>query len=231
MFFLLVTSVQRIAAQTIRLSVQGGVNGINMTSLNNGLPQSNTLSGQREYNHSLMEIHGGLFADVSFKWFTIQTGGRFIIKGGKNEAYYIADNPNLPYSSRTSTEELTLNYIEVPLNFLVKIPLYAEEKSYSECKLFFGGGPFVDLGLSANDKSTVLYNYVTSNTETRDNNKPKFGTDIKNPGYGINALGGVVLRDGLMFSLGYSFGLTNISTNSNADARLRSFNISTGYYF
>jgi hypothetical protein len=211
------------AAQTIQFGVNVGADGINMTNTNNGLYQSKTLTGQTKNANNLMELRGGVFADVNFNWFTIRPGLSFVTRGGKNEFFYV-NSPGTPFVYH-ATEELTLNYLEIPVDFLVRIPID------DEGKLFFGGGPFVDIGLSAKDKNTVLYTYVTSNTENRNDYSPKFGADIKNPGYGINTLLGFNFNNGLFFSVGYSWGLNNISTNSTADAKLRAFSISAGYCF
>jgi hypothetical protein len=212
-------------AQTIQFGIKAGVDGINMTSNNNGLYQSNTLSGTPQYTHNLMEMHGGLFADFNFGWFTVQPGAYFITKGGKNEIYYINTNPGTPYTYH-ATEELTLNCIEIPLNFLVKIPVYE-----GQAKAFFGGGPYVDLGLSAKDKNVVTYTYVTNSTETHNDSNPQFGTDIKNPGYGVNIMGGIALKDGVLLSIGYGWGLNKLSTNNSTEAQLRVLSISIGYCF
>lgn len=213
-----------ISAQSLKFEVRAGVDGVNMSSNNNGLYQYNNLNWQTQLIHNLTGYHAGVFANVNFNWFTIQPGISYIVKGGKNEVYYVSEGSANPYSYH-GTEELMVDYLEIPLNFLINIPVNGEGK------IFIGGGPYIDMGLKATDNNTLDQTNLTYSTETQNNMSPKFGTDLKNPSYGFNTLGGITFNYGFQLSVGYGVALTNLSTSSSADAKLRSFSISMGYCF
>ncbi|WP_295651317.1 outer membrane beta-barrel protein [uncultured Mucilaginibacter sp.] len=211
-------------AQSLSFEVRAGVDGVNMSSNNNGLYQAKNLSWQTQLVHNLTGYHAGAFADIKWGWFTLQPGVNVTVKGGKNEIYYVNISSANPYSYH-GTEELTVDYLEVPLNFLVNIPIHGEGK------IFFGGGPYVDFGLAATDNNTLDQTNLTYSTETHNNLSPQFGTELKNPSYGFNTLGGITFNYGFQLSVGYGVALTNLSTNNSTDAKLRSFSISMGYCF
>ena len=114
-------------------------------------------------------------------------------------------------------DNLTLNYIELPLNFV-----------YNVNGFFIGAGPDLAYGISGKEKSTF-----DSQTE---NKKIHFGgssdDDFKPFEFSANILAGYKLRNGLFITANYNPGISNIAPkNTNAKWHNNGFNIRVGYMF
>ncbi len=127
----------------------------------------------------------------------------------------------------TSIEgEETLNYMEIPLNVVYNFPAGAHQ-------VFLGAGPSIGYGLSGKNKATVMEPGQPTTTEKND---VKFGGDEVNDDYkaldfGANILGGFKMNNGLFFKAGYTFGLSNISNDSETSYKNKGFAFSVGYMF
>lgn len=151
---------------------------------------------------------------------------------------------NYTFYTFEQQHEITLNYIQLPLNVVYKIPAGAGTA-------FLGLGPVLQFGISGKDK----YKF-TSATDPADNETKTYDVkfdgkksdDITDPNdtdghlkrfdAGINVLAGYKLPMGVFVKLGYSHGFINIDPNKdNADASDRSsyknsgFNVVVGYMF
>lgn len=104
------------------------------------------------------------------------------------------------------TETVNLNYIEIPLNFLYF--LYSGQKNAG---FFIGGGPTIAYAISGTDK------FKDSPGSTSDySDKIKFGKEpeeYKALDFGINAIVGYRLANGLMLSANYNFSLSKINND------------------
>ena len=129
----------------------------------------------------------------------------------------------------TSTDKVTLNYIELPLNFVYNAPA-------GSGTVFFGAGPSFGFGISGKDKTT-------------ETNSPEVITDIKFDGkmnstsndnkihlkgfdYGANILAGYKMASGISLNIGYTFGFANIIADNNITYKnIGGLSFKLGYMF
>jgi hypothetical protein len=118
----------------------------------------------------------------------------FTQKGGKVEEEFLGER---------FTDELTLNYLELPLNFVYNT-------NSAKGKFFIGAGPSLAFGLSGKDK-------WESGTE-KGSDDIKFGSgeddDLKAFEAGINVLTGYQFAGGFFIAANYNVGLSNIAIGS-----------------
>ncbi|MEO6489853.1 MAG: porin family protein [Ferruginibacter sp.] len=167
----------------------------------------------------------------------------FIQHGTKFTANY-TDFPDVI----TENRKLTLNYIQLPLDVVYKMPV-------GTGTVFFGLGPVLEFGLSGKDKYSVKNAFDPTDPFTNldgtkdvkfDDNKSDGQTDpnyykkehYKRFDIGANVLAGYKLDMGVFMKVGYSHGFMNLDPNDkNASAFDRStyknsgINVSVGYMF
>ncbi|MER3499345.1 MAG: hypothetical protein C4308_12295 [Chitinophagaceae bacterium] len=150
----------------------------------------------------------GVFLDYMYnKIFSFQPGISFVQKGAKGEAGgYGYEN--------------TLNYVELPLNFIARV------KAGKKHKFLFGAGPWFAMGLSGKSKLTKNGSSKTSDIY--------FGTDNSKNDYrkfdlGGNVLGGIQLANGFFLSGNLNFGLNNINFKDNKKLINNYYGIKIGY--
>ena len=137
----------------------------------------------------------------------------------------------------TDKNDITLNYIEVPLNVVYKLPL-------GTGNFFFGLGPSVAFGISGKNKYTdetdptnnVTYDIkFDGKKESEINNGNGDGKQhLKAFDFGANILAGYKLGMGVFFKLGYTYDFMNINPDTglyNASYKNSGFNIVVGYLF
>ena len=145
----------------------------------------------------------------------------FIQKGFKLN---ISDNSGgFNYSQESSA---TMNYLEIPLNVVYNFPAGIH-------KVFLGAGPSLGYGLSGKAKSKESGTGIPTIEDKEDIN---FGgdevkDDFKALDFGANILGGFKMNNGLFFKAGYTFGLSNISHDSETSYKNKGFAFSIGYIF
>lgn len=221
----LLLGVNQLFAQKINWGVKAGLNSSTMVHPK----QSQTATGDyRTIDKRITGYHVGIFSDITFKNFSVQPALIYTTKGGDSES-----SSNLYSMSGVSqgymTNKTTLHYLELPVNVLYNIP-------FSTGKFFIGGGPYAAVGLSGKYDRT---SQVTSNngggqftTSSASQGTIVFGS---NPGdyrlldMGLGLLGGVSFKNGLLFSINYSNGLSNI-TRSSVTTKNNVFGFSVGYY-
>ncbi len=156
----------------------------------------------------------GLFVDAPLSLgFSFQPALNFVQKG-----YTIKDEMS------STTEKVSFNYIEVPLNFI-----YSIKKNEG---FFVGAGPSIAYGISGEDKTK----YGAGMPD--DNQKVKFGSgesEVKPFDFGANALAGYKFKGGFMVSGNYTLGLSKINNPSAGDMggtiKNRYFGVKIGYVF
>ncbi len=118
-----------------------------------------------------------------------------------------------------TTDKLTTNYLELPLNFVYNI--------YSAKGIFFaGGGPSIGVGLFGKDRYSDYTHSETTNI--------LFGesADIKPYEAGINLLAGYRFKRGFIVTLNYNAGLNNTATtidDYSSKMHNRYFGLRIGY--
>ncbi len=113
-----------------------------------------------------------------------------------------------------------INYLEMPLNLLYYSGL-------GKGHFFFGGGPYVAVGLSG--KSKVIFS--EKEVEELD---IVFGNEpgaLKKTDYGVQGLIGYKLGYGSSIKLFYSHGIANLSNVPSETISNRNFGVSFGYFF
>lgn len=206
------------AQAPVKFGIKAGVNLATLTSSQSG--STNTTSSTTGY-------HVGAFAEFDLGGISIQPAVLYSTKGGHDESSSSGTSGGTSYSFH-SVEDVTLNYVEVPVNILYNIPVTGLGK------VFLGGGPYVAIGLSGKDNGTATQTIGNSTTTASGNSTLTFGSnqgDVKNPDYGVNVLGGVKLESGLMFSVGYGLGMANLSNVSGSTTKNSVFSASIGFSF
>lgn len=181
----------------------GILGGINFQNLNGELP-----GGDKLENDMLLGYHVGVNVQIPFApEFYFQPGLMYSIKGAKNT--YTALGSEF-------TDEIKINYLEVPLNLVYKAPL-------GSGFFMLGFGPYVAYGISG--KEVFEGNSLTLER----------GVDYEDFDAGANIFAGFEMASGLFLQLDTQFGMLNIipddSSDDQATAKNTGFGLSLGYRF
>lgn len=170
------------------------------------------VDGDSENGNSKAGITAGILVNVPMgKNFSFQPAVNFVQKGTKDEQ---------TFGGTTEKVSLTTNHIELPCNFLFNT-------TGNTGSFFIGAGPSLAFGLSGK----VKYDDGT-NSDSEDIN---FGNsnedDLKGLDLGANFLAGYCFPNGLMFSVNYNAGLSNLVAGEADGATLKShyFGIKAGW--
>ena len=153
----------------------------------------------------------GVFADVAMSEnFSFQPALNYVQKGAKNKM------TDIDYESK-----ITLNYIELPLNFLFKPDM-------AKVRFFAGGGPSIAYALSGKEKETD--NGVTNTYKYKFGNNPD-EHDLKAMDFGANFLTGIETKGGFLVAINYNLGLSNLAPGGSSDGTVKSryFGFKVGY--
>ena len=136
----------------------------------------------------------GVLVDIPLSdHFSVQPALNFIQKGFKNTE----DLGN----GVTEKAKSTINLIEVPINFLYN-------SNGQGGNFFAGAGPSLGFAMSGNSRVTYSDNTPEEKSDL------KFGNteddDLKGLDLGANLVAGYALQSGLLFSVNYNFGLSNL---------------------
>lgn len=214
------------AMSQARVGVKGGWN---LSSISVGS------DGSVDKDKSLSGFNIGVIADFPLvpSILSFQPGVFYTTKGSK----LTSGDPN---NSASVYRKYTTNpsYIEIPLNFVGKIPIG------EDTRLFAGIGPYFAFGVAGKNKVISSFGGVTTTTETNikwDDDTP-FNSGDANQGYdkykrfdyGGNLMAGVESH-GLILSAQYGLGLAKINSGSdngsNDKNKNRTFSLSAGFLF
>ena len=204
------------------LYLKGGLNLANI---------STTSDGRVDEAKMLPSFHVGIMSDMPLgDAFSVQLGLLLTGKGSKTEIY--ATNSTTDNYYKLKTNPL---YLEVPLNFVFKVPFGTESR------LYFGAGPYAAVGIggktkgeqkflgaSANYEKNISFNDddpLTSGQEDASINK------LRRFDYGANFLAGFEMGK-MLIGVNYGLGLAKIgSAESNDDDynKHRVWSISLGF--
>lgn len=183
----------------------GILGGVNFQNLNGKLS-----SGDKLENDMLLGFHGGVNVQIPVApEFYFQPGLMFATKGAK-DTYTIL--------GAEFTDEIKINYIEMPLNLVYKASL-------GNGFFMLGFGPYLAYGISG--KQVFEGNDLTFER----------GVDYNALDAGANIFAGFETAGGLFLQLDTQFGMLNINPedeNSSADqatAKNTGFGLSLGYRF
>jgi hypothetical protein len=212
----LTVSVQSLFAQAVSFGIKAGLN-----------ESTATFAGSMSTSSNLSGFNAGVFADIKFNRLSVEPGIFYTTSGYNTKTVFTTDNP-APYSFN-ATGRVAYNYLQVPVNILYHIPT-------GPVKIFVGAGPYWGLALSGTRQGTANANGIITNIR----GNITFGSsdgDFSKTDLGVNAIGGIALKNGLLFSANYGFGLTNISNSTNSINSTKSkgenrvLSLSLGYEF
>ena|SRR5579875_2426700 len=178
-------------AQTVKIGAKAGINFPSISAYNN--PTNSTYQSKAYSNVTL----GGI-TEIDWNRFSIQSGLMLDGKGGEN--IYINSESNT-----NRRKNIRLYYLQVPVNFLYRIPTKSST-------LYFGGGPYAAYGIAG--KYTLAGTIFDSPVDGSE--KVIFGnnedSDFKRADYGLNFRAEIRLLHGIGFELNYEYGLRNVGT-------------------
>ena len=216
LLILLTAAIQSLFAQAVSFGVKAGLN-----------ESTATFTGTTSTFSNLPGFNAGVFADIKVNRLSVEPGIFYTTSGYNSKSVFTTDNP-APYSF-SATGKVAYNYLEVPVNVLYNIPA-------GPLKIFVGAGPYWGLALSGTRQGTANANGIITNIR----GNITFGSsdgDFSKTDLGVNAIGGIALKNGLLFSANYGFGLTNISNSTNSINSTQSkgenkvLSLSLGYEF
>jgi hypothetical protein len=177
----------------------GILGGVNFQNLNGKIS-----SGDKLENDMLLGFHGGVNVQIPIApEFYFQPGLMFAVKGAKNTKTIFGSE---------ITDEIKLNYIEVPLNLVYKGAL-------GNGFVMLGFGPYVAYGISGKE-------VVAGNSFSYEK-----GVDYNAFDAGANIFVGYEMSSGIFLQLDTQFGMLDIDPNENNTAKNTGFGLSLGYRF
>ncbi|BAU52821.1 outer membrane beta-barrel protein [Mucilaginibacter gotjawali] len=203
-------AMQQLFAQTLKFGIKAGWNE-STADLGTTTSTVSSYSG----------FKGGVFGDFGFNKIVIETGVFFTTYGYNTSTTFTETQPQ-PIVV-TLKGQATYNYLQIPVDVLYRTP-------FGPVKVFFGGGPYYGLAISGGRRLiTISDGAVTAYRSS----KIDFGNpdDFSRTDLGLNALAGVSLHNGLLFSVDYGLGLKNIYSGNNSEVKNRALSLSVGYAF
>jgi hypothetical protein len=204
-----------------RIGIKGGWNLSTLTVSNRGsIDRDQSLSG---YNIGVI-VDLPLVPDV----LSLQPGVFYTTKGSKLKSGDKNNSSTTPYTKYTTRPQ----YIEVPINFIGKIPVA------DRVRLFAGIGPYFAYGVAGKNKVTTTLAGVTTTTESN----IKWGSDDNDNvllnryhrfDYGGNVQIGAEICD-FLISAQYGVGFKRINqrpTGNSEKNQNRVFSVNVGYLF
>lgn len=186
--------------------IKGGLNLANISVTDNGrVDQANTFKS----------FQVGIGYDIPLaEYFSLQPGLIYTGKGAKTQKFKEGDALYVKASSNPM-------YLELPINFVGKIPLTQTSSFY------IGAGPYAAMGITGKNKvdTYILDNHTYSSDDIKySNDDPTTAQEenysygnLKRFDYGLNALAGFEFT---RFTIGanYGYGLTKISSGTDNTA-------------
>lgn len=196
--------------------VQGGLNLANITTSNSGSTQKDNL---------LSTFNAGIMARTNpDELIALETGLILEGRGSKTES---------GSGSTYYTAKFNPLYLEVPANFILRLPL--ESKS----NIFINAGPYIAMGISGEStvngqiagvsfQSTKDIEFTSTDPSANDQAYSK----LKRFDYGLNIGAGLDLRK-ILLKVNYGYGLSKINStetnnSSNEKDKYRTLSISLG---
>jgi hypothetical protein len=144
---------------------------------------------------------------------------------------YLQKKSGFEYESelegKVNSVNTTLNYLELPVNFVYKIPMQAST-------VYFGAGPSLGYGISGKmvakgweveDDEPIAINESVDAFKKEDDG----GAELKRLDLSANAIAGVEFKNGLYVNAGYMMGLTNLMQDDKY--KNRGLQLTVGFMF
>jgi Outer membrane protein beta-barrel domain len=211
LLILLTASMQSLFAQAVSFGIKAGLN-----------ESTATFTGTTSTFSDLSGFNAGVFADIKFNRLSVEPGIFYTTSGYNSKSIFTTDNP-APYSF-IATGKVAYNYFQVPVNILYHIPA-------GPLKIFVGAGPYWGLALSGTRQGTSTSNGIITNSPSGNITFGSSAGDFSKTDLGVNTIAGITLKNGVLFSVNYGFGLTNISNSTNSKGENRVLSLSLGYEF
>ncbi|WP_159442191.1 porin family protein [Chitinophaga niabensis] len=229
---LLIVCTLPVCAQ-VSIGVTGGYSHATINVSNRTpSPPTDILSPPIPESRYVPKWHAGLMADIHLvKRFYLQPQVLISKKGVKMEG---SRSQGILYHENFFKADLT--YLEVPVNLLYKVPA-------GKGKLAVGAGVYCARGLSgkydergitvATDGSFRSGHAMTGDIrfEKEAPAQPTGYQVYKKYDRGLNFIAGYEFKNGLLFNVNYSLGLTDVYTYEPETRKNRYFGISAGYQF
>ncbi|MBW8686216.1 outer membrane beta-barrel protein [Chitinophaga rhizophila] len=174
----------------------------------------------------LKNLHADLMINVPvYKAIYFQPLVRYITKGA-----YLRPLPTKPGTLVESANQLTLRYLEVPMNLVVKFPLRMG-------KIVAGMGPYVAYGLGGSYDLDLMYNgdvLSTNSHSVKFNYKDRGiapGTQLNRFDAGANISLGIEFNNTMVLGANLSRGFANLDRTSSAKITNSYFSVSLGFLF
>ncbi len=186
--------------------------GVNFQNLN-----GSDISGTKLKNTMVTKFHLGINEQIPVAPdFYVQIGLQYIGKGDKG---------NVPYYNTTEKREISLNYIELPINFLYK-PLVGKGH------FLLGFGPYLGYAFSgtakfSGDSYTATQNVLFQNSISTNN--PNDLVYFKHLDVGANAFFGYEFANNLNIVFNSQLGLVNINSKNSGIANSKLSEMNTGF--
>jgi hypothetical protein len=171
---------------------------------------------------------GGFVAQYQLnEKFAIRSGINFLQHGLKLTAFEPSSGGDAP--SILVDANSTLNYLQVPVNFLYTVPV-------ASMQLFAGAGPYFNYGISGKTKlkMTLTSPYINETVEEKDDlfkEETPDETSLKRFDFGVGAVAGVKFNNGMFVNAGYQLGLSNIDKTEGNTYKNRGLQLTIGYFF
>lgn len=181
--------------------------------------------------------------DLNFKkTMKAMPGGGFVVLYAFNENLAVRSGVNYlqnGVSLKTTIEETVnmnvviennLHYVQVPINVLYTVPV-------ARVQLFAGAGGYISYGVSGKSKLKLSYIMPDGHpAETIEELKAfkkeeEGGAGLKRTDFGVGALAGIRLANGLFANAGYQLSLSNISDSDDGKYKNRGLQLTIGYFF
>ena len=232
----LFASVSGICLAQISFGVQLGAN-MGMGKFKYSEESFQGYDSHTQKNKAKVGFLGGFIVDIPLSGpLSFSPELNFIQEGTKNTTTGIDG-----VYSFVEEQKITLNYIQLPLNIVYKMPV-------GPGSVFFGLGPSLNLGISGKNKYKFSSTFDPEDSEEfkvkfdgkkSDDLDPDDNDDhLKRVDVGINVMAGYKLGMGVFIKLAYNHGFMDINPNkNNEDPQDRSkyknsgFRVGIGYMF
>ncbi|KAA2245128.1 PorT family protein [Chitinophaga agrisoli] len=177
-----------------------------------GYSNSNIKFEDNEGISRLSAWHAGVIADLSLSEdFSLQPQLLVSAKGAQQGGVSVG-------GLNVGGTKMSLTYLELPVNFMYKIKA-------GSGKFFIGVGPYIAYGIGGKIGDQKIKFDGKSFEEVGEGDE---NAHLKALDFGGNILAGYELKNGLLFSINYSMGLTDISADDEK-SKNNYFGVSVGY--